>query len=65
MATYRELLARVREEIEEMMETHADTKTITCTDCERDFYSSCSFYYHCKKCLEKTNEGKFTLLNMV
>jgi hypothetical protein len=52
------LRVHFREEMEEMMEAHADTKTITCNDCEKEFNSSCSFYYHCKECmiLDKDDE---------
>jgi DNA-directed RNA polymerase subunit RPC12/RpoP len=45
------LRVHFREEIEEMMEHHADTKSYSCTDCDREFFSSCAFYYHCKDCL--------------
>lgn len=52
------LRVHFREEIEEMMETHADTKTFTCNDCGKDFYSSCSFYYHCKDCMILDNDDE-------
>lgn len=44
------------EDMKLLMKPHADTKEITCTACDIKFQSSCSFYYHCKKCLpaEKT-----------
>lgn len=45
------LRVHFREEIEEMMEANPSTKTFTCGDCGKDFYSSCAFYYHCKDCM--------------
>ena len=45
------LRVHFQEEIKEIMDVHADTKTIVCTECDKEFYSSCSFYYHCKDCL--------------
>ena len=56
-----------REEMEEIMQVHDETKTITCTECDQEFHNSCSFYYHAKQCFpfdttdEKYNHVK-TLL---
>jgi len=46
------LRVHFQEEIKEIMETHADTKTISCKGCKAEFQSSCSFYYHCKGCIQ-------------
>jgi len=39
-----------QEEMEEMMLVDPDTKTIECNECNEEFHSSCSFYYHTKDC---------------
>ena len=45
------LRVHFQEEIKAVMTIQADTKTITCHQCDTEFHSSCSFYYHCKGCL--------------
>jgi len=45
------LRAHFKEEIKLHMSTDAETKIITCNQCDVEFSSSCSFYYHCKTCI--------------
>jgi hypothetical protein len=52
------LRVHYQNEIKERMEVDADSKKITCKDCQQTFQSSCSFYYHCKKCVEEKKEFK-------
>jgi Zn finger protein HypA/HybF involved in hydrogenase expression len=59
------LRVHYQNEIKDRMIVNEETKQIMCKDCQHTFQSSCSFYYHCKKCLDKTHQGKFSLLSMV
>lgn len=45
------LRVHFQEEIREIMDVRMDTKTIVCMECDKEFHSSCSFYYHCKDCM--------------
>jgi hypothetical protein len=49
-----------QEEIREIMNVDQETKTIECTECNQEFNSSCSFYYHAKQCLPMNkNDEKY------
>lgn len=50
------LRVHCQEEIKPIMDVHNDTKTIGCKTCEKDFPSSCGFYYHVKQCMELNKE---------
>ena len=36
-----------------------DGKTVHCIECEKDFSSSCAFYYHCKDCIDFVKDEKY------
>ena len=40
-----------QDEISTIMMNNQERKVIVCYECEKEFNSSCSFYYHCKGCL--------------
>ena len=44
------LRTHFQEEMKASMNVHEDTKIIECTTCNKEFQSSCSFYYHAKRC---------------
>lgn len=52
------LRVHCQDEINKIMLKNNETKTISCNECGCEFHSSCSFYYHCKKCvnLDEKNE---------
>jgi hypothetical protein len=52
------LRVHFQDEIKNMMLINNDTKTIECNDCDKQFNSSCAFYYHCKGCMniDKKND---------
>jgi hypothetical protein len=45
------LRVHFQDEIRDMMNVDNETKTICCNNCNSEFNSSCSFYYHCKSCM--------------
>ena len=45
-----------QDEISAIMLNDQERKVITCYSCEKEFNSSCSFYYHCKGCISFDNE---------
>jgi hypothetical protein len=57
------LRVHFQEEMKLIMKVEKDTKAISCTKCETNFQSSCSFYYHCKKCVDK--DEKFEKLKEI
>lgn len=36
-----------------------DDKIIICSNCDKEFNSSCAFYYHCKGCIEFVKDEKY------
>jgi hypothetical protein len=37
-----------------------ETKMIYCNECQKEFTSSCAFYYHCKGCMDfNKNDEKY------
>lgn len=55
-----------QEEMKEMMNVDPDTKIIECNDCGEEFHSSCSFYYHTKKCFDfKQTDTKYAKLQQI
>lgn len=40
-----------QDEISAIMMNDQERKVITCYSCEKEFNSSCGFYYHCKGCI--------------
>lgn len=49
-----------QDEISTIMLTNQERKSITCYGCEKEFQSSCSFYYHCKGCIRfNTTDEKY------
>lgn len=40
-----------QDEVNSIMIKNNDTKTIECSKCHNEFNNSCSFYYHCKSCI--------------
>jgi hypothetical protein len=59
------LRVHCQEEIKEIMETNQETKTISCTSCEKTFSSSCGFYYHAKGCLIFKDENKLDVFQEI
>ena len=55
-----------QDEVKDIMTADEDNKMITCKVCDKEFNSSCSFYYHCKDCLivDKTDK-KFKELEKI
>lgn len=48
------------DELNSMMTKDDETKMIYCNECDREFTSSCAFYYHCKNCMKfKKNDEKY------
>lgn len=45
------LRVHFQDEINNMMLRDNETKTISCIECQKEFASSCAFFYHCKSCL--------------
>jgi hypothetical protein len=45
------LRVHFQDEINEMMIKDEETKIICCNECDKEFTSSCAFYYHCKNCM--------------
>lgn len=49
-----------QEEIGEIMIYDQERKVTTCYECEKEFSSSCGFYYHCKGCIAfDTSDDKY------
>lgn len=60
------LRVHFQDEINNLMLKDAETKTICCTECDKEFSSSCAFYYHCKGCLTfKESDKKYQKLNEI
>jgi len=51
------LRVHCQDEINNIILKDNETKMINCTKCQKEFSSSCAFYYHCKTCIsiEKDN----------
>jgi hypothetical protein len=55
------LRVHFKDEVNKIMNIDNETKTIICEECDKEFSSSCAFYYHCKGCVpfdEKSNKYK-------
>jgi len=49
-----------QDEINIIMNKNNETKIICCNECQKEFSSSCAFYYHCKNCIEfNKNDDKY------
>lgn len=46
------LRVHFQDEINNIMVKDNETKMIYCNECDKEFSSSCAFYYHCKGCLD-------------
>ena len=57
------LRVHFQEEMKLIMKVNS--KTISCTKCNTDFQSSCSFYYHCKNCIDTEKDNKFQKLQEI
>ncbi len=54
------LRVHYQDEINNLMIKNAETKTICCNECQKEFSSSCAFYYHCKACMDfNKNDEKY------
>ncbi len=54
------LRVHFQDEINNIMAKDEETKTIYCSECEKEFSSSCAFYYHCKGCMTfDKNDNKY------
>lgn len=49
------LRTHFQDEIKEIMTVKNDTKSISCNECNKEFFSSSAFYYHCKSCISLPN----------
>ena len=52
------LRVHFQDEIKSIMNIDNETKTITCNECDKEFSSSSSFYYHCKDCVKLDKSEK-------
>lgn len=52
------LRVHFQDEINNMMIKDNETKMIYCNQCEKEFSSSCAFYYHCKGCMTFNKNDK-------
>ena len=59
------LRVHFQEEMKNRMKVDQETKSISCTECNDDFQSSCSFYYHAKKCILTKKDDKFKKLEEI
>jgi hypothetical protein len=60
------LRVHFQNEINNMMSKNNETKTIYCNNCQKNFSSSCAFYYHCKSCMMvDKNEDKYRTFNEI
>ena len=53
-----------QDEMKECMKVNND-KQIICQTCDQTFQSSCSFYYHCKKCMANEKNPLFDKLKSI
>ena len=59
------LRVHFQEEMKLFMRVNQENKNISCTNCNTDFQSSCSFYYHCKNCIDMDTDEKFQKLQEI
>ena len=59
------LRVHFQEEMKLLMKVDQETKNISCTKCDTEFQSSCSFYYHCKNCIDVSKNNKYQKLNEI
>ena len=59
------LRVHFQEEMKLLMKVNQEKKSISCTKCSTEFQSSCSFYYHCKNCIETEKDVKFQKLQEI
>lgn len=52
------LRVHFQEEIKNMLSVNTENK-YCCNECNQEFNSSCSFYYHCKSCINFGKSNKF------
>jgi hypothetical protein len=52
------LRVHFQDEINNMMTKDNETKMIYCNECQKEFTSSCAFYYHCKGCMDFSNNDE-------
>ena len=52
------LRVHFQDEINNIMVKDEETKMIYCNECNKEFSSSCGFYYHCKACIEFNKEDE-------
>ena len=50
-----------QDELKEIMHPQADTKTVMCSGCDKEFKSNSAFIYHCKHCLNLTADTEKNL----
>jgi hypothetical protein len=50
------LRSHFQDEIKKMMILKNETKSIICNKCDKEFFSSSAFYYHCKVCLPLSDD---------
>lgn len=57
------LRVHFNKEVKDTMYQNPDTKMIECSECNNEFNSVCSFYYHCKGCMIfNENDAKYQVL---
>lgn len=55
-----------KDEVNKIMDIDEETKAITCVECDREYPSSCAFYYHCKNCINiDKNSEKYELFQSI
>jgi hypothetical protein len=59
------LRVHYQKEISELMCVNPKTKAIECNECNTEFNSSTSFYYHCKRCMTFEENEKYEKLQQV
>ncbi len=59
------LRVHFQKEMKLLMKVNQKTKSISCTKCATEFQSNCSFYYHCKNCIETGKDIKFQKLQEI
>lgn len=52
------LRVHFQDEINNIMIKDNETKMIYCDKCQKEFTSSCAFYYHCKNCISFDNKNE-------
>jgi len=50
-----------QEELKQIMFPQADTKTVLCGGCHEEFKSNSAFIYHCKRCLDVSEDTEKNL----